>query len=197
MRFSVVLATDLDLPRFAAVTEHFAAEVTQRLRRDSQSVQESLAVYERFFARQDREFPLTKQIATVTKRGLPPAPPPVLALLALEAATGVLMGVQNLDAIDRSLTLDALRGAETFVGMRGNTITCRPGEIVVRDAAGIVASLLQGPDKRTSVTPRSRNLAFCVFDTDPSLGGKHDEATSLVARLVPESVGTTTVLLTA
>jgi 4-hydroxy-3-methylbut-2-enyl diphosphate reductase IspH len=35
--------------------------------------------------------------------------------------------------------------------------------MVVRDSQSIVASYFQGPDKRTSVRPASRNLIFYAF----------------------------------
>lgn len=51
---------------------------------------------------------------------------------------------------------------ETFKGMRG-TVQCREGEIVLRDAEGIIASLFQGPDYRTRLARSTKDVIFFVF----------------------------------
>ncbi|HEY6474161.1 MAG TPA: hypothetical protein VIY26_14800, partial [Acidimicrobiales bacterium] len=152
-----------------------------------------LGAFESFFAGRGHAVGLRKQVAGVAKRGFPPVPPPVLALLALEAATGVLMGVQDADAIREHVTLDVLPSPGSFVGMRGDAVECAAGELVVRDTDGVIASVFQGPDKRTAVGPASKNLLFYVFDSHPSLGPDHAEAVDAVVSLVSGSATTTTV----
>jgi hypothetical protein len=158
------------------------------------SRQRSLAEFERFFKVNEQKFPLAKQIASAASRGFPPVPSPVLALLALEAATGFLMGVQNLDAIDSFITLDCLESTESFIGMRGEHITSTIGQIVVRDKQSIIASLFRGPDKRTAVQPNGRNLLFYVFDTDTGRGESHDCAVEEITRLFPPDIAEASVL---
>jgi tryptophanyl-tRNA synthetase len=46
-------------------------------------------------------------------------------------------------------------------GMRG-TVQCREGEIVLRDAESIIASLFQGPDHRTRLAKVTKNVIFFV-----------------------------------
>lgn len=73
------------------------------------------------------------------------------------------MGVQDLRKVSSGVEIDGLGAPETFIGMRGKTIPCRSGEIVVGDDKGIIASFFQGPDERTVVRPDSRALLFYVF----------------------------------
>src|SRR5579859_3734402 len=108
MRFTAVTATDVNPGAFKKQVRAFADRTTQQLGSTDEARQFNLAEFERFFKDNGQAFPLTKQIANASSRGFPPVPSPVLALLALEAATGVLMGVQNLDAVDSSITLDCL-----------------------------------------------------------------------------------------
>lgn len=194
MRFTAVTAAVVDPGAFKKQVSAFAEWTVKSLSTRDESRQTNLAEFERFFKVNEQKFPLTKQIASAASRGFPPVPNPVLALLALEAATGILMGVQNLDAIDCFISLDCLESTETFIGMRGEPVTSTAGQIVVRDKQSIIASLFHGPDKRTAVQPDGRNLLFYVFDTDAGLGESHDHAVAEITRLFPSNVGKASVL---
>jgi hypothetical protein len=194
MRFTAVTATGVNPGTFEKQVRALAERTLKSLSAKDESREINLIQFERFFQANEREFPLTKQIASAAARGFPPVPNPILALLALEAATGILMGVQNLDAIDSYITLDCLESTESFVGMRGERVTSTVGQIVVRDKQSIIASLFDGPDKRTAVQPNGRNLLFYVFDTDTGRRESHDRAVQEITRLFPPSVGEAAVL---
>jgi hypothetical protein len=195
MLFSAVIAAQVDAQSFDTAAREFAEKVTGGLSQLSQAVQRNLDTFESFFARYGQRCPLRGQISSALKRGFPPSvSAPILALLALEASTGVLMGVQNLDAMSSYVELDVLSSPETFIGMKGLPVTCLAGEVVVRDGAGIVASLLQGPDRRTVVPDPCTNLLFYVFDAYPSLGTAHAQATQAVASLASQGAMETVVL---
>lgn len=194
MRFTAVTVMDVNPEAFKKQVNAFAERTVRSLSAKDESRQMNLMEFERFFRVNEQKFPLTKQIASAASRGFPPVPSPVLALLALEAATGILMGVQNLDAIDSLISLDCLESAESFIGMRGERVTSTAGQIVVRDKQSIIASLFQGPDKRTAVQPDGRNLLFYVFDTETGLGESHDRAVAEITRLFPPNVGEISVL---
>lgn len=189
MHFTAVIVTDVNPGAFENQIRAFAEKTVKSLSAKDASRQMNLIEFDRFFKSNGEEFPLPKQIASAASRGFPPVPTPVLALLALEAATGILMGVQNLDAIDSFIALDCLESTESFIGMRGENVTCAAGQIVVRDKQGIIASLFRGPDKRTAVQPDGRNLLFYVFDTDTGLGESHERAIEEITRLFPPDVG--------
>jgi hypothetical protein len=194
MRFTAVTATDVHPGAFKKQVRALAERTLKSLSEKDESREINLIEFERFFRANEQEFPLAKQIASAAARGFPAVPNPILALLALEAATGILMGVQNLGAIESFITLDCLESTESFVGMRGERVTSTMGQIVVRDKQSIVASLFDGPDKRTAVQPNGRNLLFYVFDTDTGLGESHDRAVEEITRLFPPNVGRAAVL---
>jgi DNA/RNA-binding domain of Phe-tRNA-synthetase-like protein len=164
-----------ELTRFAAVAATVdTAALTAQLARRRQALAERpgdvydradevAQVYARWFATYDIICPLPGQIAAARRKGLPAIGPAVDALLYGELTTGVLMGVQDAEAVDGGLHFDWAAQGETFTGFR-STVTCSQDEPVVRDATGIVASVPQGPDRRTSVTKSSRHLVFTVYD---------------------------------
>jgi hypothetical protein len=197
MRFTAVTAEGIQPSAFKKRVSEFAMLISASLKDKDPSRESCLQEFERFFRVHQHSFPLNKQIMGAAARGFPPAPGPVLALLALEAATGVLMGVQDLDTIEGHITLDALQARESFTGMRGKDVICSPGEVVVRDDKAIIASLFQGPDRRTAVKSDSRNILFYVFDTDTSLDTRHEHAVTMVTDLFPAQVAETTTILSA
>jgi hypothetical protein len=184
MQFTAISAEDIQADGFNEAVQAFAASTARRILHLNDDAEGSLCSFESFFRDHGWDCPLRKQISAAAKRGFPSAPTPVLALLALEAATGALMGVQDLHGVSSGVQIDVLGAPETFIGMRGKTIPCRSGEIVVRDEKGIVASLFQGPDERTAVRPESRGLLFYVFDTGAGLGPYHHAVADTVASLV-------------
>lgn len=118
--------------------------------------------FDKFFTENGFRSPLGHQFEMVRSKGLPPGSTLVQALLLAEMSTGLLMGAQDAAAIQGELVYDRAVDGETFKGMRG-MVQCREGEIVLRDAEGIIASLFQGPDHRTRLTKTTRDVIFFVF----------------------------------
>jgi len=121
-----------------------------------------IQAFDKFFTENGFRSPLGPQFEMVRSKGLPSGNPLVRALLLAEMSTGLLMGAQDAAAIQGELVYDMANTGESFKGMRG-TVQCREGEIVLRDAAGIIASLFQGPDHRTRLAKATRDVIFFVF----------------------------------
>jgi DNA/RNA-binding domain of Phe-tRNA-synthetase-like protein len=129
---------------------------------NSERVMRRIQAFDSFFAENDSRSPLGGQFEMVRRKGLPPGNVLVQALLLAEMSTGLLMGAQDASAIEGELICDLAGSGETFQGMR-NQVQCRPGEIVLKDNLGIIASLLQGPDHRTRLKKDTRDVVFFVF----------------------------------
>ena len=128
----------------------------------SEEIEIQIRAYNSFFKKKGYKCPLPNQFRTAVQRGIPHIMPYVDVLLLCELGNGVLMGIQDLDAVIGNLTLDVTSKGEQFPGFRG-LVTCRDNEIVLRDEKGIIASYFQGPDKRTEVTKTSRNILLYGF----------------------------------
>jgi len=118
--------------------------------------------FDTFFAENGFRSPLGPQFEMVRSKGLPSGSALVQALLMAEMSAGLLMGAQDAAAIQGGLVYDLAVDGETFKGMR-SMVRCREGEIVLRDAEGIIASLFQGPDHRTRLTKATKDVIFFVF----------------------------------
>lgn len=129
---------------------------------NSEGVHLRIKAFDTFFTQSGFRSPLGQQFEMVRRKGLPPGSALVQALLLAEMSTGLLMGAQDADAIKGEVVYDLSTDGESFQGMR-TTVRCREGEIVLRDADGIIAGLFQGPDHKTRLTKETENVTFFVF----------------------------------
>ena len=126
------------------------------------SVMRRIQAFESFFTQNGFHSPLADQLKHVQEKGLPNGSPLVKALLLSEMSTGTLMGAQDAAAIKGPLVCDLAKEGETFRGMRAEVL-CRKGEIVLRDSEGIIATLFQGPDRRTRLNKDTKDIIFFIF----------------------------------
>lgn len=126
------------------------------------SVLRRMQAFESFFIQNGFRSPLGDQLKHIQEKGLPGGSPFVKALLLSEMSTGILMGAQDAAAIKGPLVCDLAKEGETFRGMRSEVL-CRKDEIILKDSEGIIASLFQGPDRRTRLNKDTKDIVFFVF----------------------------------
>ncbi len=160
--FGLLVAQDLDTTALGAALKPVRKTTQRTLDGTPPDILNNLQAFERFFKAHNHAFPLLSQREHLRKAGIPSSNPLVTLLLLAELSTGVLIGIQDAGAIRGTLQYDVLSSSDSFEGMRGR-VTCYPGEIVLRDADGVIASLFQGPDRRTQLHPGSRDIAAFAF----------------------------------
>jgi len=126
------------------------------------SVMRRIQAFESFFTQNGFHSPLADQLRQVQQKGLRGSSPLVKALLLSEMSTGTLMGAQDAAAVKGPLVCGLAEEGETFRGMRAEVL-CREGEIVLRDSEGIIATLFQGPDRRTRLNKDTKDVVFFIF----------------------------------
>jgi DNA/RNA-binding domain of Phe-tRNA-synthetase-like protein len=126
------------------------------------SVMRRIQCFGSFFTQNGFRSPLGDQLKHVQEKGLPSGSPLVKALLLSEMSTGILMGAQDAAAIKGPLVCDLAAEGETFRGIRSDVL-CRKDEIILRDPEGIIATLFQGPDRRTRLNKDTKDIVFFAF----------------------------------
>jgi tryptophan 2,3-dioxygenase len=125
------------------------AELEETIAARTDLVARNFEGYRSFF--QPRAYPVQTQLAEYRKtRRLPVNPVPAI-LLSLELRSGVLMGLHDGSRTAGRVIFDTSSRDESFVGLSGERVQCGQGELIVRDEKGIIASIFQGPDKRTAI----------------------------------------------
>ncbi len=84
-------------------------------------------------------------------------------MFAAELHNRLLTAGHDLDAIEGGIRVDVARGGEQYIGLGGRDLTLQAGDMHMRDEAGIISSVLYGPDNRTQVRANTQRVVFCVY----------------------------------
>jgi len=125
--------------------------------------------YRGYYRRFDKTYAVQLQFESVVIKGKPLRSNGslVLAMFAAELRNRLLTAGHDLSRIVGSVVIDVARGAEgrgeRYVSLGGRELTLQAGDMHMRDEAGIIASVLYGPDERTQITSKTREVVFCVY----------------------------------
>ena len=92
----------------------------------------------------------------------------VEAMFMAEMQDLLLTAGHDLDVLRLPLTLAVSTGTERYTLLRGEEQILKPGDMMISDQEGIISSIIYGPDQRTQITPRTRNVIFTVY-TPPGI----------------------------
>jgi DNA/RNA-binding domain of Phe-tRNA-synthetase-like protein len=121
--------------------------------------------YRGYYRRFDKTYHVQLQFESVALKGksLRGNGSLVLAMFAAELRNRLLTAGHDLAAIAGGVSIDVAQGGEGYVGLGGRELALQPGDMYIRDEAGIISSVLYGPDDRTRITPDTRRATFCVY----------------------------------
>ncbi|MDI7260275.1 MAG: hypothetical protein QME90_10180 [Thermodesulfobacteriota bacterium] len=152
----------------------YKREVLRKMRRRASlaEIEKRINLYDQFFKDWGYHCPLPGHLKRTIEMGFPIVNLYIDTHIMAEMYHGILMAIQDLDRFEGEWRLDLAHEGETFQGVSGRMILCKEEEIVLRDEAGIVCSLFQGPDFRTKVEASSKNIVVYVF-TSPGILEEH------------------------
>jgi hypothetical protein len=135
------------------------------LNRKAMAKTEPARFYDEHFAAAGRAYPVLLQAEAVAAKGrrIAMADPLVRAMFAAELEGMLLCSGQDLASLRPPLGLDCASGTELMPTFGGTEKAPPKGDLVMRDSLGIVASVLLGPDSRTSIDPSTERLFFTIY----------------------------------
>jgi DNA/RNA-binding domain of Phe-tRNA-synthetase-like protein len=95
----------------------------------------------------------------------------VEAMFMAELANLVLTAGHDLDALETPLRVDVTADGDRYVLLSGAEAVLERGDMMMADGAGIVSTVLRGPDRRTRITRETRSVLFAVYA--PASVGEH------------------------
>jgi DNA/RNA-binding domain of Phe-tRNA-synthetase-like protein len=95
----------------------------------------------------------------------------VEAMFMAELTDLVLTAGHDLDALETPLRADVTADGDRYVLLSGAEAVLQRGDMMMADGAGIVSSVLRGPDRRTRITRGTRSVLFAVYA--PAGVGEH------------------------
>ena len=121
--------------------------------------------YEAYYRRWDKSYHVLLQVESVALKGkpVPSVAALVEAMFMAELRNMLLTAGHDARALMLPLTLGVAAGGERFVGIRGREEVLKAGDMMIADGAGIISSVLCGPDARTKITPATTAAVFTVY----------------------------------
>jgi DNA/RNA-binding domain of Phe-tRNA-synthetase-like protein len=124
-----------------------------------------LQAYEAYYKRFKKTYHVHLQLESILLKGksIPGVATLVEAMFMAEMDDLLLTAGHDLDRLQLPLTLNAAQGGETYVTLRGFEQSLKAGDMFIADGAGILSSIIYGPDERSQISPRTKNVVFTVY----------------------------------
>ena len=121
--------------------------------------------YRAYYRRFGKTYHVQLQFESVVLKGKPLCSHGslVLAMFAAEFRNRLLTAGHDRSTIEGVVSVDVARGGERYVSLGGRELALQAGDMHIRDEAGILSSVLHGPDERTRLTADTRQALFCVY----------------------------------
>lgn len=138
---------------------------TQYRTREELLACESVGAYREYYKRFGKTYPVLLQMESVAVKGkpFPRTAALVEAMFMAEVKNGLLTAGHDRDRIEAPLTLDVAADGESFTGIGGKEQATKGNDMLMRDGAGIISSVLCGPDYRTRITAATTRALFVVY----------------------------------
>jgi DNA/RNA-binding domain of Phe-tRNA-synthetase-like protein len=124
-----------------------------------------MAAYARYYKRFDKTYHVLQQLESIALKGkgLPRVSPLVDANFMAEVETLVLTAGHDADKLHEGVSIDVSRGGDQFTQMGGASRPLLPGDMIMRDAAGISCSIIYGQDNRSPIAADTSHVLYVAY----------------------------------
>ena len=124
-----------------------------------------LPAYAAYYKAFQKTYHVQGQLESVVLKGraLPGVAALVEAMFMAELKNLVLTAGHDRDALNGTVCVNVATGAETYTTMRGQDQVLKADDLYMTDAAGVISSILYGPDKRTAITSATTRVLFACY----------------------------------
>jgi DNA/RNA-binding domain of Phe-tRNA-synthetase-like protein len=124
-----------------------------------------LQAYAAYYRRFAKTYHVQLQLESIVFKGksIPGVAALVEAMFMTEIKNLLLTAGHDLDVLQLPITVDVSQGDERCTLLRGQAQELKAGDMFMHDGAGIISSILYGPDQRTAISEQTRNVAFTVY----------------------------------
>jgi DNA/RNA-binding domain of Phe-tRNA-synthetase-like protein len=132
-----------------------------------------LKAYAEYYRQFKKTYHIQLQLESIVLKGksIPNVAALVESMFMAEMQDFLLTAGHDLDVLQLPLILDVANGTEQYTLLRGDEQTLKPGDMLIRDQNGVISSIIYGPDRRTQITPETRNVVFTVY-APPGIDGQ-------------------------
>jgi DNA/RNA-binding domain of Phe-tRNA-synthetase-like protein len=125
----------------------------------------SIAPYVVYYKRFKKTYHVLQQLESVALKGksIPRAAALVEAMFMAELKNQLLTAGHDFDLVQEPVGVTVARGDEVYTGIGGREMGTKAGDMMIRDAEGILSSIVYGPDERTKIRPETKRVIFTVY----------------------------------
>lgn len=125
----------------------------------------TIQAYNAYYKRYKKTYHVQLQLESVVFKGkpIPRMAALVEAMFMAELKNLLLTAGHDLEAIQMPVKLDVAQGDERYIRLNGQEQRLKPGDMMIADAQGVISCVLYGPDRRTRITPETRQVLFTVY----------------------------------
>jgi len=124
-----------------------------------------MAAYQRYYKRFTKTYHVLLQVESIVLKDkrLPDVSPLVDANFTAEVDTLILTAGHDVDKLVAPVTMDVSRAGDVLVRMNGAPKEIDPGDMVMRDATGVVCSILYGQDNVSPITSATTHALYVAY----------------------------------
>jgi DNA/RNA-binding domain of Phe-tRNA-synthetase-like protein len=124
-----------------------------------------LKVFEAHYRSHGKTYHVLQQLESVAAKGrsIPARICAVTALFMAELRHGLVAAGHDLEKLSGPLILGASIGGETYTNLGGKPCVLPADDMFLRDARGILSSVLQGPEQSSPIGPGTRSALFTIY----------------------------------
>jgi DNA/RNA-binding domain of Phe-tRNA-synthetase-like protein len=124
-----------------------------------------LRAYADYYRRFDKTYHVQLQLESVVLKGkpIPSVAALVEAMFMAELKNQLLTAGHDLAAVVPPVTIDVATEPTMYTLANGKPGELKVGDMVMRDAEGVICSVIYGQDQRTRLTPATGDAMFVVY----------------------------------
>lgn len=125
----------------------------------------SIAPYVAYYKRFKKSYHVLQQLESVAQKGkpIPRTAALVEAMFMAELKNQLLTAGHDLDVLQEPIGVTVAQGDDVYIGISGRDLTTKANDMTITDGAGILSSIIYGPDQRTRITPDTERVLFTVY----------------------------------
>lgn len=152
-----------------------------------------MEAYTKYYRRFKKTYHILLQLESITQKNKPIPRGPVLVqvMFMAEMESFLLTAGHDLDKIRGPINLASSNGEEVYKLLRGDTTSCKAGDMIMSDQLGVICSIIYGQDSRTSIANETENVLYVTYIppgiTEQMIDHHLDELEQNVALISPSA----------
>ena len=132
---------------------------------------QQIKAYTAYYKRFKKTYHVQHQLDSIAFRGksIPKVAALIEAMFIAELKNMLLTAGHDQDSIKGRITLQVSKGTEIYIRINGQEQKLKAGDMMIADEQSVISNVIYGPDRRTMITPKTRNALFTVYGA-PGIG---------------------------